>query len=160
MLELLYATGMRVSELSGLKAADVNLADGWVRVLGKGSKERLIPIHDRAKAALTRYLRVREARFGGRAAGAEVFLNRLGRRLSRVQLWRDLQSLARAAGLSRKIHPHMMRHSFATHLLEGGADLRSVQEMLGHSSLLTTQVYTHLDPRGLKTAHEKHHPRA
>jgi integrase/recombinase XerD len=157
-LELLYATGMRVSELLALKAEYVNLQDGWVRVLGKGSKERLIPVHRRALALLKQFLQIRQRRFP-HAADAEVFLNRRGRRLSRVQFWRDLQALAKRVGLEGKVHPHILRHTFATHLLQGGADLRSVQEMLGHASLVTTQIYTHLDNSGLKESHRRHHPR-
>jgi integrase/recombinase XerD len=157
-LELLYATGMRVSELLALKAEYVNLQDGWVRVLGKGSKERLIPVHERALTLLKQFLQVRQRRFPS-AVDAEVFLNRRGRRLSRVQFWRDLQALAKRAGLEGKVHPHVLRHTFATHLLQGGADLRSVQEMLGHASLSTTQIYTHLENSGLKESHRRHHPR-
>ena len=159
MLEVLYATGMRVSELLSLKVDAVNLEDNWVRVLGKGSKERLIPLHAGAVALLRRYLVLRSARFQARSA-PEIFLNRSGRRLSRVQFWRDLRALGRKAGLKTPLHPHLLRHTFATHLLEGGADLRAVQEMLGHASLSTTQIYTHLQGSGLKAAHRRHHPRA
>lgn len=158
MLELLYATGMRVSELLALKAEYVNLQDGWVRVLGKGSKERLIPVHEKALAQLKAFLLVRQRRFPS-AAESAVFLNRRGRPLSRVQFWRDLQALGKRAGLEGRVHPHILRHTFATHLLQGGADLRSVQEMLGHSSLSTTQIYTHLEKSGLKESHRRHHPR-
>jgi len=158
MLELLYATGMRVSELLALKAEYVNLQDGWVRVLGKGSKERLIPVHERALALLKQFLQTRQRRFP-HAVDAEIFLSRRGRRLSRVQFWRDLQVLAKRAGLEGRVHPHVLRHTFATHLLQGGADLRSLQEMLGHSSLSTTQIYTHLEKSGLKDSHRRYHPR-
>jgi integrase/recombinase XerD len=158
-LELLYATGMRASELLTLRPEYVNLAEGWVRVLGKGSKERMIPIHDRAKRRLAAYLETRNLRFTDRACGHEVFVNRSGKALSRVQLWRDLRSLGRKAGLGRDLHPHLIRHTFATHLLKGGADARSLQELLGHSSLSTTQVYTHLDRSDLKDSHRKFHPR-
>ena len=158
MFELLYACGMRVSELVGLRPEMVNLQDGWVRVLGKGSKERLIPLHARAADLLAKYLVVRGERFPGRA-DAEAFLGRGGKKISRVQFWRDLRAFGKAAGVRRPLHPHLLRHTFATHLLKGGADLRSVQEMLGHSSLSTTQIYTHLDPEGLKAAHDKFHPR-
>jgi integrase/recombinase XerD len=157
-LELLYATGIRVSELLALKSEYVNLQDGWVRVLGKGSKERLIPVHERALTLLKQFLQVRQRRFP-HAADGEVFLNRRGRRLSRVQFWRDLQALAKRVGLEGKVHPHVLRHTFATHLLQGGADLRSVQEMLGHASLSTTQIYTHLENSGLKDSHRRYHPR-
>lgn len=157
MVELLYATGMRVSELLGLKLDALNLQDGWVRVLGKGSKERLIPMHQRAITMLRQYLAERERRH--KAAGTEVFLSRRGGALSRPQFWRDLVALGKAAGLKAKLHPHLLRHSFATHLLAGGADLRSVQELLGHASLSTTQIYTHVDASALKSSHRRHHPR-
>ena len=158
MLELLYATGMRVSELVALKADALNLEDGWVRVFGKGSKERLIPIHRGAAAMLRLYLVLRGERFKG-SVSPELFLNRFGRKLSRGQFWRDVRELGRLAGIKTKLHPHVLRHTFATHLLQRGADLRAVQEMLGHASLATTQIYTHLEKSGLKAAHRKHHPR-
>lgn len=157
MLELLYACGLRASELLGLTPESVNLQEGWVRVRGKGAKERLVPVHARALAALRIYLALRERRF--RAPSPELFLGRSGRKLSRVQFWRLLVALGRRAGLTTPVHPHLLRHTFATHLLEGGADLRSLQEMLGHADLSTTQIYTHLDASGLKAAHARHHPR-
>ena len=157
MLELLYAAGLRVSELLTLTPESVNLQEGWVRVLGKGSKERLVPVHARARSALQVYLLERGRRF--KTPDAELFLGRSGRKLSRVQFWRVLRALGRRAGLKTDVHPHLLRHTFATHLLEGGADLRSVQEMLGHADLSTTQIYTHLDAAALKAAHSKHHPR-
>lgn len=156
--ELLYATGMRASELLGLKPEAVNLEDGWVRVKGKGSKERMVPMHERAKAVLRRYLTLRQRRFENKSADPEVFVNRMGRKLSRMQLWRDIRSLGRKTGV-RDLHPHTMRHSFATHLLAGGAGLRALQEMLGHASLTTTQLYTHLEKGASKAAHRKFHPR-
>lgn len=159
MAELLYATGMRASELLTLKPEYVNLMEGWVRVFGKGSKERMIPVHKRASAQLARYMELRSRRFEGKSVSAEVFVNRTGKPLSRVQLWRDLKGLGQKAGLARPLHPHLLRHTFATHLLRGGADARSLQELLGHSSLSTTQIYTHLDKEGLKETHRKHHPR-
>jgi len=159
MLELLYATGVRASELLALKPEYVNLAEGWIRVFGKGSKERMVPVHDRARRSLERFLRSRAAAFSGKAVDPQVFLGRGGKALSRVGLWRDLKALGRRANLGRELHPHLLRHTFATHLLRGGADPRAVQEMLGHASLTTTQIYTHLDASALKRAHEKHHPR-
>ena len=158
MLELLYATGARVSELLALKPEDVNMQDGWIRVLGKGSRERMVPVHARALDALKRYLSFREKKFPA-GAPPRLFLGQGGKPLSRVQFWRELKDLGRREGLSAKLHPHLVRHTFATHLLRGGADLRVVQELLGHASLSTTQIYTHLDPAGLKAAHQKHHPR-
>jgi integrase/recombinase XerD len=158
MFELLYACGMRVSELVGLRPEMINLQDGWVRVLGKGSKERLIPLHKRAGELLKKYLQVRTEKFPGRC-DPEAFLGKGGKKISRTTFWKDLREFGGAAGLKRALHPHLLRHTFATQLLRGGADLRSVQEMLGHSSLATTQIYTHLDVSGLKSAHEKFHPR-
>ena len=159
MLELFYAAGIRASELISLRPEYANLDEGWVRVLGKGSKERMVPIHERARRMLERYLRLREARFGARGSESEMFLSRSGKRLSRTQLWRDLRMLGKKAKLSRELHPHLLRHTFATHLLRGGADPRSVQELLGHSSLSTTQIYMHLDVSDMKKAHDKYHPR-
>ncbi|MDE2511203.1 MAG: tyrosine recombinase XerD [Elusimicrobia bacterium] len=156
MLELLYAAGLRVSELVALKPEGVNLQEGWVRVLGKGAKERMVPVHPRALSALKLYLSERERRF--KAPAPELFLGRTGKKLSREQFWRILRGLGKRAGLN-DVHPHLLRHTFATHLLAGGADLRSVQEMLGHADLSTTQIYTHLDSAALKSAHAKHHPR-
>ena len=157
MLELLYASGLRVSELVSMKTEAANLQDGWVRVTGKGNKERMVPVHARALAAVRVYLAERERRFKNPAP--ELFLGRTGRKLSRVQFWRRLRELGTRAGIKQKLHPHLLRHTFATHLLQGGADLRSVQEMLGHADLATTQIYTHLDASALKAAHSKHHPR-
>ncbi len=157
ILELLYATGLRVSELVSLKPESVNLQDGWVKALGKGNKERLVPVHKRALAAVRGYLGERQRRFKNPAA--ELFLGRTGKKLSRIQIWRRLRDLGARAGIKTRLHPHLLRHTFATHLLQGGADLRSVQEMLGHSNLVTTQIYTHLDASVLKDAHAKYHPR-
>jgi integrase/recombinase XerD len=157
MLEVLYAAGLRVSELLSITPESANLQEGWVRVMGKGAKERLVPVHARALSALKVYLALRERRF--RTPDPELFLGRSGHKLSRVQFWRVLRALGRRAGLGGAIHPHLLRHTFATHMLEGGADLRSVQEMLGHADLSTTQIYTHLDSAALKSAHAKHHPR-
>ena len=157
MLELLYASGLRVSELVSLKTEAANLQDGWVRVLGKGNKERMVPVHARALAAVRGYLAEREKRF--KNPSPELFLGRTGKKLSRIQFWRRLKALGARAGIKQKLHPHLLRHTFATHLLQGGADLRSVQEMLGHADLATTQIYTHLDASALKAAHSKHHPR-
>jgi integrase/recombinase XerD len=148
---------LRVSELLTLCPESVNLQEGWVRVLGKGAKERLVPAHARAVAALKVYLVLRENRF--KSPAPELFLGRAGRRIARVQFWRILRDLGRRAGIRTPLYPHLLRHTFATHMLEGGADLRSLQELLGHSDLSTTQIYTHLDASALKTAHTKYHPR-
>ncbi len=159
MLELLYATGMRVSELVKLRLENFNLEQGWVRVMGKGAKERMIPVHSRAVAALKRYMDIRQGRFSKKIPAGEIFLNRLGTGLSRVQFWRDLKALGKKAGIESAIFPHILRHTFASHLLQGGADLRAIQEMLGHADLSTTEIYTHIEKSGLKEAHRKHHPR-
>ena len=158
MLELLYATGMRVSELVSLKADAVNLEDRWVRVFGKRSKERLIPLHAGAVSLLKQYIVLREGKFKEHC-DPFLFLGRGGKKLSRVQFWRDLRAFGKEAGVSAPMHPHLLRHTFATHLLQNGADLRSLQEMLGHASLSTTQIYTHLDRSAIKSAHRKFHPR-
>lgn len=157
-VELLYATGMRVSELLGLRLESVNADQGWVRVFGKGGKERMIPLHKTALFSLDRYLAARQERFGGKNAADELFVNRSGKKMSRIQLWKDIRGLGRRARLDRKLHPHLFRHTFASHLLQGGADLRTLQELLGHASLNTTQIYTHLDKSDLKEAHRRHHP--
>ena len=158
MVELLYATGMRVSELTGLRMDSFHLEQGWVRVVGKGNKERMIPFHPRAKTSLLQYLMLREKRFDGKGAVNQVFVTRSGKALGRIQFWKDLNALAAKAGIG-KLHPHLLRHTFASHLVQGGADLRSVQEMLGHADLSTTQIYTHLERSGLKGSHTKFHPR-
>ncbi|MHB2025546.1 MAG: tyrosine recombinase [Elusimicrobiota bacterium] len=158
MIEILYAAGVRVSELLSLKPEDLNLEDGWIKVLGKGSRERLVPIHAAAASLLRQYMALREKTF--KNPEPQLFLSRAGKKISRVQFWRELSALGRRAGIEGGLHPHLLRHTFATHLLRGGADLRAVQEMLGHASLSTTQIYTHLDPSGVKAAHHKHHPRA
>ncbi|MCX5793524.1 MAG: tyrosine-type recombinase/integrase [Elusimicrobia bacterium] len=157
-VELLYASGMRVSELLGLRLESVNFQQGWLRVFGKGAKERLVPVNPGALARLREYLTAREFKFGGRAVSEELFLNRDGGKLSRVMMWKDIVALGRAAGVEIKPHPHLFRHTFASHLVQGGADLRSVQEMLGHVSLNTTQIYAHVDKGDVKRAHDKFHP--
>lgn len=158
VLELLYASGIRISELASIKIEDINLAQGWLRVFGKGSKERLVPLNENACEILKKYIELRELKFGGRAAQSWVFLNKSGKKISRVQLWKDIKKFAAEAGIQKKVHPHLLRHSFATHLLQRGADLRSIGEMLGHASLNTTQIYTHLDNAQLKEMHKKFHP--
>jgi integrase/recombinase XerD len=157
-VELLYASGLRVSELLGLRLESVNFQQGWLRVFGKGSKERLVPVNPAALARLKAYLEERNLKFGGRAVDDELFLNRSGKKLSRVQMWKDIAALGKEAGVQIKPHPHLFRHTFASHLVQGGADLRSVQEMLGHSSLNTTQIYAHIEKGDIKRAHDKFHP--
>lgn len=160
MLQLLYASGMRVSELVSLNVEDVNTVDGDVRCLGKGKKERLIPIHRRAVAIVEEYIREARPRLVRRDDERALFLNRRGERLTRQGFWQILKEYAKAAGLKGEVTPHTLRHSFATHMLSGGADLRSVQELLGHANISTTQVYTHLTTEHVRRTYEKSHPRA
>jgi integrase/recombinase XerC len=162
MLELLYASGLRVSELVGLDVGQVDLAEGLVRVLGKGRKERVVPVGRPARRAIARYLKDgRPALAAGRgAATAALFLGSRGSRLTARSVARRLDRWVLAAGLPRHVHPHVLRHSFATHLLGAGADLRGIQELLGHASLSTTQRYAHLDWRRLAEAYDAAHPRA
>jgi len=157
-VELLYASGIRVSELLGLRLESVNFQQGWLRVFGKGAKERLVPVNAAALGRLKEYLSSRQLKFGGQAVDDELFVNRSGKKLSRVQMWKDIVTFGRDAGVEIKPHPHLFRHTFASHLVQGGADLRSVQEMLGHASLNTTQIYAHVDKGDIKKAHDKFHP--
>jgi integrase/recombinase XerD len=160
-LETLYATGCRASEVVGLKPADLDLERGMARCVGKGDKERIVPLGANARTALRDYLeRDRPALVARRPESASIFVSRSGRPLSRVGLWRIVKTHARAAGLKGSVSPHTLRHSFATHLLAGGADLRAVQEMLGHASIATTQIYTRVELSRLREVHGKFHPRA
>jgi integrase/recombinase XerD len=161
ILETLYATGMRVSELTDLKQSNVSFDDEMVRVFGKGSKERLVPIGKPALLWIQRY----QSEVRGKLAGTHntnnaVFLNWRGRSMSRAAVWNIVKEYTRLARISKEVHPHTFRHSFATHLLEGGADLRAVQEMLGHADISTTQIYTHIDREFVKAEHRKYHPRS
>jgi integrase/recombinase XerD len=158
IMEFFYATGIRISELLSLRLESVNLEQGWVRVFGKGRKERIVPVHEKAIATLKKYLDERQLKFGGKSVEDTLFVNRNGRHLSRVQVWKDIIKLGKLCGLGAHLHPHIFRHTFASHLLHSGADLRSLQEMLGHASLNTTQIYTHIEKSNLKSAHEKFHP--
>jgi integrase/recombinase XerD len=159
MLELLYAAGLRVSELVFLKLQDVNLEAGFVRVLGKGSKERVVPIGSHAQDKIARYLENARKYFLKNQISAYLFMARAAKPITRQGFWKLLQRYARKARLTRKITPHSLRHSFASHLLEGGADLRAVQVMLGHVDISTTQIYTHVAREHLKNMHAKFHPR-
>jgi integrase/recombinase XerD len=156
MLELMYASGLRVSEVSGLKLNAVNREAGFLRVVGKGNKERIVPAGKQAIHWLSRYLE--EAR--GQTGRAEVFLSSRRTPLSRKTIWHLLKKYARLAGIAKNITPHTLRHSFATHLLENGGDLRVIQEMLGHADISTTQIYTHVDQGRLKETHYRFHPRS
>src|SRR5688572_16260794 len=158
ILELFYACGTRVTELATLRVEDAHLDAGYVRCFGKGSKERIVPVAGPAVQAVRDYIeRERPAHAGD---SDRLFVGRRGTPLNRTTLWRIVRQAAKRAGLTRRIYPHALRHSFATHLVEGGADLRYVQEMLGHASIGTTQIYTHVDRSRLKAIHARHHPRA
>jgi integrase/recombinase XerD len=159
MLELLYATGLRVSELVHLSLQDIDLNVGYLRTRGKGSKERIVPIGRTAIRVLKDYLRGRGHSSTPRPQGRALFPGRGGREITRQAFWKILRRYAAAAGIRKKITPHTLRHSFATHLLEGGADLRSVQSMLGHADIATTQIYTHVSREHLKKVHQTYHPR-
>jgi integrase/recombinase XerD len=170
LLELLYAAGLRANEIANLKISDLNRDIGYLRCIGKGNRERVIPLGKTAIAAITEYLyNLRPKLAAGRSqpdretakigSSQFLFLSRTGRGLSRIEIWRLVKKYAARAGLSANLSPHTLRHCFATHLLAGGADLRSIQEMLGHVDIATTQIYTHVDSERLKLIHKKYHPR-
>jgi integrase/recombinase XerD len=161
MLELLYASGMRISELVALNLGDVNTeGDCFVRCLGKGRKERIIPLYEQVATVVKKYVDEDRPKLAHGRKETAMFLNARGQRLTRQGFWQKLKEYAKSAGLSPKISPHTLRHSFATHMLSGGADLRSVQELLGHANISTTQVYTHLTTEHVRRAYDKSHPRA
>ena len=160
MLELLYATGIRVSELINLTMNSVNWQVGFLIVMGKGSKERIVPVGKVAYDCVRRYVDEVRPKLMEKKSTDVLFLNRFGRKFSRQGFWKIVVGYAKQAGLQKKVYPHTFRHSFASHLLEGGADLRTVQVMLGHSDISTTQIYTHITRERLKEVHEKYHPRS
>ena len=160
ILELMYATGLRVSELVKLKAPDVNLDVGFIKCKGKGSKERIVPLGGVASRFLQKYLDEARDKLLGKKITPYIFLAQGGRAISRQSVWKMMKAMVKKCRIKKKVSPHTLRHSFATHLLENGADLRSVQEMLGHSSITTTQIYTHVNQRRLKKIHSQFHPRA
>ena len=160
ILELFYASGMRVSELVNLKIDNIQMEIGYIRCIGKGCKERIIPIGRKALEAVKKYMESARGRFiKNNALETTLFLSRLGKKLSRQSAWMLIKHYAKKAGIKKVIKPHTLRHSFATHLLEHGADLRSVQEMLGHADISTTQIYTHVDRERLRAVHQQFHPR-
>jgi len=160
MLEVLYGCGLRVSELTGLKLSDISLEDAYIRVLGKRNKERVVPLGHYAIVAVREYLNCARPHYAGKKTSEYLFLSYRGRALSRMGVWKILRQCVQLAGLKRRVTPHTLRHSFATHLLEGGADLRAVQEMLGHADISTTQIYVHLDWQYLREVYRTFHPRA
>jgi integrase/recombinase XerD len=160
ILELFYSSGLRVSELGGLLLQQVDLENGFLRVFGKGSKERVVPVGGRACEALTTYVTSARSHFvKTRKTGSELFLSERGTGISRKMLWVIVKKYAKRAGIEKPVKPHLLRHSFATHLLSGGADLRAIQEMLGHANIATTQIYTAVEAKRLIDQHAKYHPR-
>jgi integrase/recombinase XerD len=159
ILEVLYASGLRASEIVGIRIEHFDRDELLLRVLGKGDKERVVPVGDKAVEALDQWLRKGRPELVGPKTGGHLFLGEHGRGLTTARLWQIVQATAKLAGIEKKIWPHLLRHSFATHLLGHGADLRAIQEMLGHASLATTQVYTHVDQARLRAVHRRFHPR-
>jgi integrase/recombinase XerD len=159
MLEVLYATGVRVSELTRLPINQINLEGGYILVYGKGSKERMVPMGNEAIKWVSLYLKTAREKLARGRENQSLFINRSGKGMSRQRFWRSLKEYGRRAGIRKRITPHLLRHSFASHLLEGGADLRSVQMLLGHVDISTTQIYTHVTGEKLKKIHQRYHPR-
>ena len=160
MLELLYASGLRISELTGARLENLHLDEGMIRVTGKGQKTRLVPVGAKAREAIGAYLEHGRPQMVKKRTGGELFLSNRGRKLTTQRVYDIVKHVASLSGLKMNIYPHLLRHSFATHLLTNGADLRVIQEMLGHADIATTQIYTHVDQRRLKAVHHKFHPRA
>jgi integrase/recombinase XerD len=155
----LYATGLRVSELASLRLEDLHFDSGFLRCLGKGNKTRVVPFGETARKSLSQYLSQARPRFAVERTGPEVFLTYRGTGFSRKGLWKLIRAYARRAGIDKRVSPHTLRHSFASHLLSNGAPLRVIQEMLGHTDIATTQIYTHVDPGRLRAVHARYHPR-
>ncbi len=160
MIEVLYSCGLRVTELVGLRISNIYRTEGFVRIIGKGDKERLVPVSQKALKEIDFYMPDRNSIVIQPGNEDYLFLNRRGRILTRVMVFTVIKDLAKAAGIKKNVSPHTFRHSFATHLVDGGADLRAVQEMLGHESIITTEIYTHLDREYLREAIISHHPRS
>ncbi|MEX1117980.1 MAG: site-specific tyrosine recombinase XerD [Terrimicrobiaceae bacterium] len=160
MLELLYASGLRISELCGARLENLSVEEGFIRVVGKGNKTRIVPVGRQALAAIQRYLTQGRPELISKRSGAEIFLSIRGKKLTPQRVWQLVKEYASIAGLSSGVYPHLLRHSFATHLLAGGADLRIIQEMLGHADISTTQIYTHVDSSRLRAVHQRFHPRS
>src|SRR2546422_6734892 len=160
MIELLYASGLRISELANARLENFYPEEGTIRVIGKGNKTRIVPVGRKACEAIACYLSTERPKLIKRRSGSEIFLSERGTKLTTARIWQIVKEKARHAGLEKNIYPHLLRHSFATHLLSNGADLRIIQEMLGHADISTTQVYTHVDQQRLKAVHRQFHPRA
>jgi integrase/recombinase XerD len=159
MLEVLYACGLRIGELTGARLENLDLEQRILRVTGKGNKTRLVPIGKTATEVVRSYLTIERPALVNRSTKSEIFLSRLGRKLTTARVWQIVREIATGAGLEPNVYPHLLRHSFATHLLSHGADLRVIQELLGHADISTTQIYTHVDQTRLKSVHKKYHPR-
>ncbi len=159
IFELLYASGLRISELCNARLENIDLDEGWIRVTGKGNKTRIVPVGSKAREALARYLASERPSLVRAKSGGEIFLSNRGRKLTRERVWQIIREYAKIAGIDNAVYPHLLRHSFATHLLSNGADLRVIQEMLGHADIATTEIYTHVDQKRLRAVHKKFHPR-
>jgi integrase/recombinase XerD len=159
MLELLYASGLRVSELTGARLENLFLEEGAIRVTGKGSKTRIVPVGSAARETITAYLEGERPTLVSRHSGSEIFLSNRGKKLTTTRVWQIVKERAKMAGIESNVYPHLLRHSFATHLLGNGADLRVIQELLGHADIATTQIYTHVDQKHLRDVHRRFHPR-
>jgi integrase/recombinase XerD len=159
MLELLYAAGLRIGELTSARLENLNLEDRFIRVTGKGNKTRLVPVGRKACDAIAQYLAQERVQLVGRRTGNEIFLSRHGKKLTTQRVWQIVKEIAARAGIEQNVYPHLLRHSFATHLLGNGADLRIIQELLGHADISTTQIYTHVEQSRLRAIHKRYHPR-